>query len=765
MSQTPLKTPSLIGSSLESARKTLLDAVSFSDEPTMLLDGDLVVVGLNSAASAALGVEPDALVGRPVERALGDVAYGHTIASVAQGALERKGRVTARLTASQFEDALSWKVKAQACIFGENTLPAFVLVALTVDGPWWHRAGQAFVDSQALSSPEEFRVLLDLLPDIVFEVDATGRLLYANGMAVELLGYGAHELPNRQFLDLIHPEERNQFQLMLHRTLLGEFVHRNLRYRMIRSDGTELPVEINAIVIQGPDREPRILGIARDHTQRLLLEQQLRYSEERYRTLFDSSRDLILSLDTEGVVLDINRTGVVLTGFPRYELVGRPFESLLEADTVAGFQEALAAVLRGSPRDVEVGLVGPTGEARILDAAMAPIWSNGTVDGVHTTARDVTDRRRLERELQQLHKMESLGRLAAGVAHDFNNILGAVLGFASVISENLGPDHPIFPDVAGIIQAARQGSEFTRQILSFAQAGSRKKKVVDLGAVVSDVVDMLRRTFPSSITIEVERGEGVLPVRADVGQMSQVVMNLCVNAKDAMAGQGTIHVRIGEASEPISGRTGVMLQVRDEGPGVPDGLDAKIFEPFFTTKSPEQGSGLGLSVCWGIVKDHGGSIHIENSQRGGAIFTVLLPRFDGPLEPVITPGKGLPIKRTHRTALVVDDQDVIRRAVGRMLETAGFEVWTASGWADVARLLVSRPQGFDVILLDLSIPDVDGLEIFRRLKARFDSLQVIAVSGYSGRGMSQKILDEGAKAFLSKPFSWTELEAALDKLS
>ncbi len=748
----------------ERARRDIQDAVVFSDEPTVLLDRDLHIVVINRAAASALGVEVSSVVGHDVEQALGSHAYGFTIAKVARGALDRGGKITSRLTASQGQDALSWKVKAQACAFDEQGVAGMVLVGLTVEGPWWHRADHSFVDSQALQSPEEFRILLDLLPDIVFEVDASGRLLYANGMAVELLGFSPQELINRQFVELIHPEERDKFELMVHRTLLGEFVHRNLRYRMIRSDESEFPVEINAIVIQGPDREPRIVGIARDHTQRLLLEQRLRYSEQRYKDLFDSSRDLIFSMDFDGIVLDMNRTGMALTGRPRYELVGTAFEKLLAPETVDAFRRTLDAVRKGSPQDAEVILPGPAGEPRILEIAMAPVWTGRTVSGIHATARDVTHRRKLEQEVQQLHKMESLGRLAAGVAHDFNNILGAVLGFASVLAEGLEKDNRFQPDVTGIIQAARQGSELTRQILSFAQAGSKKKKVVDLVAVVSEVIEMLRRTFPSSISIRFTTSGRPLPVRADPAQIRQVVMNLCVNAKDAMASRGTIFVEVDERPPRDGGGPKVILRVRDQGPGVPDGLSAKIFEPFFTTKSPEQGSGLGLSVCWGIVKDHEGSIRIENASGGGAVFTVMLPEFDAPLEPVVTPGKGVPISRPHRTALVVDDQEVMRRAVGRMLETAGFEVWTASGWQDVARILVTRPQGFDVILLDLTMPEVDGLEVFRRLKGRLENPQVIAVSGYSGRGTAQQILEEGARAFLQKPFSWAELEEALGKL-
>jgi len=739
-------------------------AVTMSGEPTVLLDGTLVVLAMNDAAISALGVDGPAALGRPAPDVFGDVGYGHTIERVAQAALRGGGAVSARLTASDFaRDTMQWKVKASVVSAGAHR---FVLVSLVLEGPWWGRRSiHGFVDHAAVGSPEEFRVLLDLLPDIVFEVDSNGKVLYSNGIAVELLGYTPEELWGRSMIEFLAPADRDRFIRMLGQMMVGELVHRNVHYQFLASSGQEFPVEVNAIVVQGPNQEPRVLGIARDYTRRLRLEDRLRNSEQRYKDLFDLSRDLIFSVDRQGRILDINRTAVALTGKPRHAMVGTVFSDMLTETSKQAFKLAFHEAVEGRATDVEVQLVARRGRTTIIDIALAPMSSDGKVTGAHGTARDVTERRQLQQEMQHFQKMESLGRLAAGIAHDFNNILGVVLGLASVL-ERASELDAYRRDIEGIVQAARQGAELTRQILSFAQVGARRKDVVDLAALVVEVAELLRRTMPRNIVLDTDVRPKPIYVRGDAGQMRQVIVNLCMNAKDAMPSGGKVHVAVRRkrsVSRPEAGD--VELTVQDEGPGVPRSLQARIFEPFFSTKGPEQGAGLGLAVCWGIVQEHGGRIHVENVRGAGALFHVVLPeskevprRFQTP-KAVRESESGI-----SHTALVIDDQPAMRRAAARMLETEGYRVWTAGCWEDVEKVCRARPEGFDVVLLDLSLPDVDGLDIYRRLRKIYDEPRVIAISGYSAKGVAQQILEEGAKAFLQKPFIWSELKEKLSKI-
>ena len=743
-------------------------------EPALVLDKDLCVVHLNTAARSALGVNGDVTQMRCMD-ALGTRGYGHTIQRVARLALESRQETSARLSvAKPGWESLRWTVRA-LCVSGDSDSEGeevHVMVALTLEGPSGGRWVKGFVKEEGDGGREPSRILLDLLPDIVFEVDAEGRLLYANGMALELLGYEPETLEKLNLSDLLSPKDKMDLQEVLQQMIGGELVHRNMHYDLQRRDGRRIPVEVNAIVIQGPDSKPRVLGIARDHTQRLRLEERLRQSEERYRGLFESSRDLIFSMDREGIVLEINRAGVALSGQPRHCIIGKRFGSLLVPDSVISFQRSVSQTLEGRSVDVEVEIVGNRNQRHLLEVALAPIHQEGEVLQIHGTARDVTEKHRLQEQVDQFQRMESLGRLAAGVAHDFNNVLGAVLGLASVLDMDLPCDHKCREDLSSIVQAARQGSELTRQILSFARGGARKNENIDMQAVVNEVAQLLRRTLPSCVSLEVDSVGNLPPVEGDAGQIQQVVMNLCVNARDAMQGSGAIHVHLRNRKrwpedlhvEPQE-ETLVELSVSDDGPGIPEEIRAHIFEPFFTTKSGDKGLGLGLSVCWGIIRDHGGHIDAPLRSGSGATFRVLLPASS--MEEAMAPCDSSSPEEAESggLALVVDDQEPMLRAARRMLELAGYQVVCATCWGNLEGILDSFEAAPDITVLDLGLPDTDGLTVYREMKKRFADPAVIAVSGYSYEGAARQILKEGAKEFIQKPFSWTQLKEALGRVT
>lgn len=761
----------------DSADKTILElgsilaqSMKLLSEPALVLDPDTLILSVNPAAEATLGICKSEVVTQPCAKALGARGYGQTIARVARQAVQTGKEASARLSAArQGWEGLRWTIRgAPVRLAGRGS--SLVVVAFTLEGPRGGRWVRGFVDKSERDSPEEFRVLLDLLPDIVFEVDSDGRVLYANGMAVELLGYPAEDTQKLNITDLLHPEEGESLLSLLQAMIGGELVHRNMPYKLVRADGTVLPVEVNAIVIQGPDSKPRVLGIARDHSQRLRLEERLRQSEARYKSLFDSSRDVIFSVDERGITLEMNRAGVALTGKPRHKMIGRPFVSLLDEESGVSFEQALACTRSGEGADVEVVFLGARQSRSVAEVALAPVREDGRLIEVHGTARDVTERRRMRRQIETVQRMESLGRLAAGVAHDFNNVLGAVLGLASVLEVNLPWDHRCRADLAGIVQAARQGSELTRQILSFSRGATRRDELIRMDELVSEVVSLLGRTIPESVTIDLDVQPDAPAVVADPGQLRQVVMNLCVNAADAMSHDGTIRIRVNgrrrwpsELGAPVVESPMVELTISDDGPGIPDSERPHIFEPFYTTKAQDRGLGLGLSVCWGIVKDHRGHIDVESAVGNGSTFRVLLPAATGSCEKKSEPkGEEPPID--GGVALVVDDQEPMLRAAQRMLEMAGYKVHCATHWRELTKVLDDLADQPQLALLDLGLPDVDGLTIYRRLKQRFPKMYVIAVSGYSYEGAAQQMLEEGAQEFIQKPFTWRDLREALGRV-
>ncbi len=747
--------------------------VTLLREPVLIFDSNLCVVYWNKAAQSLLGVdEAERSEGKPCMEALGTKAYGKTISRVARMAISSGREANARLSVVRSGGReVQWTVRAVSLENRDEDTIVFVVLNLErSSGEFWMKGFTADGHGESM---DQSRILLDLLPDIVFEVDAQGRLLYANGMALELLGYSPDVLASLNLRDLLSPTDQIDLDEVLKHMIGGEFIHRNLYYNLIRGDGARIPVEVNAIVIQGPDEKPRILGIARDHTLQFRLEERLRQSEERYRDLFESSRDIIFSMDTKGVVLEINRAGVALRGRPRHQIVGNSFSDMLAQSSVPAFNDALQKTVQTRHVDVEVEMVGKRGNIHILEVALAPFRQKQEVLQVHGTARDITEKKKLRDQVNQFQRMESLGRLAAGVAHDFNNVLGAVLGLASVLEVEMADNPKCKADLGGITQAARQGSELTRQILSFARGGPRRNKVMDLNKIVAEVVQLLARVFSSNVSIEVESDLDLPIIIGDSGQILQVVMNLCMNAYDAIIGDGAIRIAMkktnrlpGNLNLDVSKGEFVELSVSDNGTGIPDEIKPHVFEPFFTTKSQETGIGLGLSVCWGIIHDHGGHICMDSKPGQGSVFRVYLPAAS--IEEKQTENEEVQHPETSSSrglALVVDDQEPMLRAGRRMLEQAGYSVVCARCWTELETLLETFEEAPALTILDLGLPDTDGLTVFREMKKRFGNPYVIAVSGYSYEGSASRILEEGAKEFIQKPFSWKQLKDVLDRIS
>lgn len=748
--------------------------VTLLREPVLIFDADLCVKYWNQAAQSLLGLDGvERVEGKPCIEVLGTRGYAKTIGRVARIAIDTGREASARLSVTRSGGRdVQWTVRAVSLEDqGGDTIVLVVLNLESASGEFWMKG---FAAEEQGEGVEQSRILLDLLPDIVFEVDANGRLLYANGMALELLGYTHDVLASLNLRDLLSPTDQMDLDSVLKHMIGGDFIHRNMYYNLICNDGGKIPVEVNAIVIQGPDEKPRILGIARDHTLQLRLEERLRQSEERYRDLFESSRDVIFSTDTKGVVLEINRAGMALRGRPRHQIVGSCFSELLTESSAAVFKDSLQKTVQGRHVDVEVEMVGKRGGVHILEVALAPFRQKEEVLQIHGTARDVTEKKKLREQVNQFQRMESLGRLAAGVAHDFNNVLGAVLGLASVLEVELTDNLKCKADLGGIVQAARQGSELTRQILSFARGGTRRNEAMDLDKVVAEVVQLLGRVFSSNVSIEVESDPHKPIIVGDFGQILQVVMNLCMNAYDAIAHEGVIRIgikkkdRLPDNLNAKPSKEGYLeLSVTDNGTGIPDEIKPHIFEPFFTTKSQENGIGLGLSVCWGIIHDHGGHICLMDSKPGqGSVFRVYIPAATMKEKPVEKEEVRQEETCSSRgLALVVDDQEPMLRAGRRMLEQAGYSVVCARCWKELETLLETFEEAPALTILDLGLPDTDGLTVFREMKKRFSNPYVIAVSGYSYEGSASRILKEGAKEFIQKPFSWKQLKDVLDRIS
>ncbi|HTN50824.1 MAG TPA: ATP-binding protein [Anaeromyxobacter sp.] len=376
------------------------------------------------------------------------------------------------------------------------------------------------------------------------------------------------------------------------------------------------------------------------------------------------------------------------------------------------------------------------------------------------------EQRRAEEAQRQSQKLEAVGLLAGGIAHDFNNLLVGILGYADLVAEGAAPGSVAEEAAATISQAAQRASELTRQLLAFARVGHRRQDEVDLHALVREVAALLGRTFDKAIRLELLLHAPLHHVRGDPGQLQQVILNLAVNARDAMAAGGTLTLEtdlqdLDEAAEDRGLAPGryLVLSVTDTGVGIPSDRLDRIFEPFFTTKADGRGSGLGLATVYGIVRDHRGAVRVYSEEGVGSRFIVYLPALEAPARAAAPAAAEAP--RGHGRVLVVDDEELVRRAAGRMLERMGYEPELAGSGQEALDRVAARGAPPAAVVLDLAMPGMDGRECFRRLRALHPDLPVVVSSGFARNGRAQELLDEGAAAFVQKPYRTAELGRAL----
>jgi PAS domain S-box-containing protein len=520
-------------------------------------------------------------------------------------------------------------------------------------------------------------------------------------------------------------------------------------------------------------RGAHLAGLAIERHQ---LFQTLLQNEHRLRTLVEEARDAVVQLTPELRIEGLNAAFETITGWPRDRWLGQPFVDVVHEAERNRANEVFGRVLRGEKvPPFELRLQQPNGNRLTLEFSATPDYSAGTMGGLMAIGRDLTARKELEEQLQQAQRMESVGQLAGGVAHDFNNILAVILMQASLIESLEHPPPSIAEGLQQIRMAAERAAGLTRQLLTFSRRQHMELRDVDLSQVVDDLGKMLRRILGEDIELRTSSA-GKLPlVHADVGMIEQVIMNLVVNARDAMPRGGllTISTAVEVSPKQAGGlpfqslnQRAVVLTVTDTGSGIPAEIVPRIFEPFFTTKEVGKGTGLGLATVYGIVRQHGGAVDVDSEVGRGTRFRVLLPAVEGPAAAADRTAPVAELRGGDETVLVVEDEAVVRALVRLVLEQKGYRVIEAvSGATAVA--LWEQGLSFDLLLTDMIMPGgVSGQELAQLILARRPDLPVIYTSGYSGDAVAQGFLLTEGKDFLQKPFGpiklLTTVRAALD---
>ncbi len=488
-------------------------------------------------------------------------------------------------------------------------------------------------------------------------------------------------------------------------------------------------------------------------------------SERLYRSTFDAAPVGIVHVGLDGQWLRVNQRLCELLGYSREELQSSAVQELLQSEEVAGEAESFRQ-MAGGTLDRHV-----VDEKRYRRRDGSVVWArvnisvhrdaNGHSQHFISVIEDITQRRTLEAQVRQAGKMDAIGRLASGVAHDFNNVLTVILGFCDLLLADFDPADPRQADISEIQKAGASAAGLTRQLLAFSRKEIIEPMLLDLNVVVADMRAMLGRLIREDVKVVLGLGPGLAPVKADRGQMEQIVLNLAVNAHDAMPGGGTLtietanveldehHPKTDFAVEP---GPYVMLTVTDTGAGMSPQVLARLFEPFFTTKALDKGTGLGLATVHGIVMRSGGSVTVDSEVGRGTSFKVYFPRADAAGVVVSAPPPVARPRAEAQTVLVVEDAEGLRELARRLLQRQGYTVLVAAN-ADDALRLIERHASIDVLLTDVVMPGASGPELTRQLIERQPGLKVIYMSGYSEDTIVQHgVLNPGI-AFLHKPFT------------
>ncbi len=614
-------------------------------------------------------------------------------------------------------------------------------------------------------SEERFRTAFQTSPDAVAITRLSdGVCIEANNGFTEITGFTREEVIGKSLLELNiwhDPGDRDRLTAELkergHVTNLeGQF---RLKDGLVRTG----LMSARIIVLGG---EPHILSVSRDVEDWKKAEQALRESEEKYRTLFEESRDAVIMTTRDGVVEDVNQAFLDLFGYTREEAHHMDILNIYvdHADR-RRFQEDIER--EGSVKDYPIKRRKKDGtEIDCLITSTARRARDGTIVGYQGIVRDVTEHKQLQRQLLQAQKMEAIGTLAGGIAHDFNNLLQVTMGYSEVLLSKKDKADPEYTRLQQILQASRSGTELVQRLLTLSRKTESKQRPIDLNHQIEQARRLLGRTIPKMIKIELHLAEFLATVNADPTQIEQVIMNLAVNARDAMPEGGKLtlctenvildedYCRVNPGAKP--GKC-VLLAISDSGSGMDKEILDHMFEPFFTTKGLGMGTGLGLAVVYGIVKQHAGYVTCESQPAQGTVFRVYLPAIeeqeivsDELVEEPKLPGG-------TETILFVDDEDVVRDLGELILSESGYKVLTAKNGKEAREIYLKERESISLVILDLIMPEMGGTECLKELLKIDPQVKVLVASGYSADASVKETIQMGAKGFVTKPFRVKEL--------
>jgi two-component system cell cycle sensor histidine kinase/response regulator CckA len=639
------------------------------------------------------------------------------------------------------------------------------------------------VEQHVRDSEARKTAVLESALDGIIIIDAQGWVLECNPAAERMFGYSRAELIGSELAArIIPPRFRDRHRLGPERHQdegepleLGKLVEMTA----MRRDGSEFPVEL-ALTRVPTSGAPIFTGLVRDIGERKKAEAALRETNQTLQALFVASPLAVITMDFDSCVWGWNPAAERIFGWSPEEVLSK-VPDFTPPDKQQERQVLFSALANGETiTGVETVRTRKDGSLIDIVYSGAPLYdAQGAITGILAVVADITERKRLEEQLRHAQKMEAIGQLAGGVAHDFNNLLTAILGNASLLLSSVREGDPYHELLRDMERAAARAAELTGQLLGFSRQTLLRLQPADLNGVIRETVAILRHTIDPRIQVAVQPAADLWTVQADAGQMNQVLMNLCLNARDAMPDGGrlllqTANVRLerDQLRRHFDARAGefVRLRVRDSGQGIPAEIRTRIFDPFFTTKEPGKGTGLGLAMVFGIIKQHQGWIECQSEVGQGTDFDIYLPRCAAEATPVAdsppavpaTPpvraseAPAAPVGGGQETILLVDDEAIIRNLGKTILQRYGYRVLLAVDGVEALEVYTAHRAEIDLVILDLTMPRLSGQDALRQLLLLDPAVRVLFSSGYSSELVTESDR-EGVLGFVNKPYRPHEL--------
>jgi two-component system, cell cycle sensor histidine kinase and response regulator CckA len=615
---------------------------------------------------------------------------------------------------------------------------------------------RALCDSEA-----RLRTVVESLGEGLLITDLDHVVQIVNARMLALTGFTGEELKGRRAFELLLPPEEWAAVLNRHERRSKGITER-FETRLLRKDGSSFWAEINASPLCDPGGAViGTLSMTKDISARKQDEERLKFQAD----VLSHVTEAIIAVDNENLVNYWNHGAEELYGFNFYEALNRPLRELIHNDWLAPSSPSENALEVASVWRGESVHRHKSGYPLVVEASVRKLNNaSGESCGCLAVIRDISERRRAEaalrqkeEELRQAQKMEAVGKLAGGVAHDFNNLLTAIGGYSEMMLMSLAPKDPLRGDVEEIKRASRRAADLTRQLLAFSRKQVLQPQILDLNTVVLGMDKMLRRLIGADVELVTVLEPGLASVRADRSQIEQVILNLAVNARDAMTRGGkltlkTANIEPGTAGVPAGVSNPVMLAVSDTGCGMDAETQAHIFEPFFTTKQQGKGTGLGLSTVYGVIEQSGGRISVESELLHGTTFRIYLPQSEIQ-QPVAADHGQMELPVGTETVLVVEDESAVRGLVYQVLKRSGYNVLEAQHGAEALRIVLQHPGPIHLLLTDLVMPLMGGRDLAKRLLSMRKDIKVLYMSGYADDSAIRQGELEPGTDFIQKPFS------------